>query len=77
MEAYEDVEAQYIAEVNLDADVSMLSDQQKADIGKTASECVLKLTGLKDVIQETLWASFGDLASIKPSRNQEAFVFYA
>ncbi|KAI7792395.1 gag-pol fusion polyprotein [Triplophysa rosa] len=91
MEANDDVEAQYIAEVKLDADVSVLSDQQKADIEKTASECEVKLKAVKDLIQETLWASFGEedlimavkavedevqcVASIKPSGNQEVFDF--
>lgn len=41
MEANDDVEAQYLAEVELDADsdeVPGLSEQQKADIGKAADD---------------------------------------
>ncbi|KAJ8278530.1 hypothetical protein GJAV_G00088610 [Gymnothorax javanicus] len=63
MEANDDVEAQYLAEAELDADpgeVPRLSEQQKADIGKTASECEMKLKELKDLIQKTLWANFGE-----------------
>ncbi|KAL1250910.1 hypothetical protein QQF64_018706 [Cirrhinus molitorella] len=60
MEANDDVEAQYIAEAKLVADVPVLNEQQKAEIGKTVSECEMKLKELKDLIQETLWTNFGE-----------------
>lgn len=94
MEANDDVEAQYLAEVELDADpdeVPGLSKQQKADIGKTASECEMKLEELKDLIRKTLWANFGEeelmmalqaaeekvksVISFEPGGNKEAFDF--
>lgn len=94
MEANDDVEAQYLAEAKLDADlenVSGLSEQQKADVGKTASECDMKLKELKDLIQKTIWANFGEdeltmavksaedkvesVTSFKPGGNKEAFDF--
>lgn len=81
----------YLAGAGLDADsvaVPALSEQQKADIKKTASECESKL---KDLIQETLWANFREeeltmavkaaeeeaetVASLKSSGNKEAFDF--
>lgn len=94
MEANDDVEAQYLAEAELEADpeeVPGLSEQQKADIGKTASECEMKLRELKDLIQKTLWANFGEeeltmavkaaeekvesVTSFEPGGNKEAFDF--
>ncbi|RXN30024.1 gag-pol fusion poly [Labeo rohita] len=91
MEANDEVEAQYVAEAKLDADGSVLSEQQKAEIEKTASECEMKLKELKDLIQETLWTNFGEeelsmavkaaedeiecVSSIVPSGNKEVFDF--
>lgn len=46
MEANDDVEAQYLADAEVDADsdaVPVLSKQEKADVGRTASECEMKL----------------------------------
>lgn len=60
IEANDDVEAQYLAEVELDADVPVLNQQQNADIEKTASECEMKLKEQRDLIQKTLWTSFGE-----------------
>lgn len=60
MEANDDVEAQYLAEVELNADAPLLNEQQKADIEKTASECEMKLNELRDLIQKTLWTNFGE-----------------
>ncbi len=91
IEDNDDVEAQYLAEVELDADVPVLNEQQKADIEKTASEREMKLKELRDLIQKTLWTSFGEeelilavkyaedeaerVPSIEPSGNKEAFDF--
>ncbi|XP_051232860.1 uncharacterized protein LOC127350364 [Dicentrarchus labrax] len=94
MEANDDVEAQYLAEAELDADPEVvlgLSEQQKANIGKTASECEMKLKELKDLIQKTLWDNFGEeelmmvvkaaeekvesVTSFEPGGNKEAFDF--
>lgn len=94
MEANDDVEAQCLAEAEQDADPEVgprLAEQQKADIGKTASECEMKLKELKDLIQKTLWANFGEeevtmavkaaeekvesVTSFEPGGNKEAFDF--
>lgn len=63
MEANDDVEAQYLVEAKLDTDseeVPRLNEQQKADIEKTTSECETRLNELKELIQKTLWANFGE-----------------
>lgn len=57
------MEAQYLAEAEPDADleeIPSLSEQQKADIGRTTSECETRLGELKNLIQRTLWANFGE-----------------
>jgi len=88
MEANDDVEAK------LDTDseeVPWLNEQQKAEIGKTTSECEIKLNELKELIQKTLWADFGEeeltmavkvaeekaerVASFGPGGNKEGFDF--
>lgn len=63
MEANDDVEAQYFADAEVDADsdaVPVLSKQEKADVGRTASECEMKLKEMQDLIQKALWANFGE-----------------
>ncbi|XP_049606772.1 uncharacterized protein [Syngnathus scovelli] len=94
MEANEDVETQYLAEMELEEDpdeVPSLSEQQKADIVKTADGCEMKLKELKDLIQRTLWANFGEeevtmaveaaekkvktVMSLEPDGSKEAFDF--
>lgn len=87
LEANDDVAAQYIAENKVELDKGMLSEQQKADLDKTATECEAKLNELRDLIQKTLWDNFGEeeltmavkavemeaecLSSITPSGNKE------
>lgn len=64
MEANDDLESGIIAELEeeLDADKSaVLTGQQRADLEKTASECELKLKEVKCLLQETLWAKYGDV----------------
>lgn len=94
MEANDDVEAQYRVEAELDTDsegVPRLNEQQKADIGKTASECEMRLNELKELIQKTPWANFGEeeltmavkaaeeevesVVSFGPGGNKEVFDF--
>lgn len=58
MEANDDVVAGLIAELEaeLDADEeAVLTEQQKADLAKTAKECKWKLKEVKGLFQYTLW----------------------
>lgn len=94
MEANDDLELGIIAELEeeLDAEKSaVLTEQQKADLEKTASECELKLKEVKGLLQETLWAKYGDVelstalqvaeaeservAAVVPDGNHEAYDF--
>lgn len=86
------IEANKVMEANDDVGAGLdASEQQKADIKKTASECELKLKEQKDLTQKTLWANFGEeeltmtvkaveeeaetVASLQSSGNKEAFDF--
>ena len=62
MEANDDVEAGLIAELEAELDTdeeAVLTEQQKADLAKTAKECEQKLKEVKGLIQDTLWGKFG------------------
>lgn len=62
IESNDDLEARLIVdqEAGLDAGkVAVLTEQQKADLTKTASECQLRQKEAKDLIQQTLWTNFG------------------
>ncbi|KAL3973670.1 mitochondrial-processing peptidase subunit beta [Sarotherodon galilaeus] len=62
MEANDDLEAGFIAELEAKLDTSeavVLTEQQKVDLVKTANECDLKLKAIKSLVRETLWANFG------------------
>lgn len=88
LEANDDVEGQYIEE---GSDGEELSEQQKRDLVKTANECEKKLQEIKDLIQKTLWASFGEyeltqsittaesqaenVGAVDPSKNPDAYRF--
>ncbi|XP_039456743.1 uncharacterized protein LOC120433854 [Oreochromis aureus] len=92
MEANDDLEAGFIAELETKLDTSeavVLTEQQKVDLAKTASECELKLKEIKTLVRETLWANFGSaelstalqaaeaecehVAAIKPNGNYEVY----
>ncbi|CAI5646586.1 unnamed protein product [Oreochromis niloticus] len=92
MEANDDLEAGFIAELETKLDTSeavVLTEQQKVDLAKTASECELKLKEIKTLVRETLWANFGSaelstalqaaeaecehVAAIKPNSNYEVY----
>lgn len=94
MEINDEMEAVLTAdkEAKLDADdVAVLTEQQKADLSKTANECELKLKEVKKLIQETLWSNFGAVelltalraaerecqrvTEVKPSGNLEVYEF--
>lgn len=94
MEANDDVEAGFIAELEgeLDTDEEVvLSEQQQADLAKTANECDTKLKEVRTLIQSTLWTKFGKVemttalqaaetvcehaAAVQPDMDQEAFDF--
>ncbi|KAL3973928.1 GTP-binding protein [Sarotherodon galilaeus] len=94
MEANDDLEASFIAELEAKLDTSeavVLTEQQKVDLVKTASECELKLKAIKTLARETLWANFGSaelstalqaaeaecehVAVIKPDGNYEVYDF--
>ena len=81
MEANDGLEAQYLAEAELDADsdeVLRLSEQQKADIGKAAGKCEVKLKEMKDLIQKTLWA-FRDeelMTAVKTAEEKEGVISF-
>lgn len=92
MEVNDDLEAGMVAEVEaeLDSDKSaVLTEQQKDDLAKTASECELKLNETKALLQEILWTRYGDMemstalqvaeaeservAAVIPDGNHEAY----
>ncbi|XP_028331737.1 uncharacterized protein LOC114481263 [Gouania willdenowi] len=91
IEANDDVEAQYMAENESERNEEALDEAQKADLEKTATECEKKLKELKDLIQSTLWANYGEdeltlavqtaeteaerVMTIEPSEDKEAFDF--
>ncbi len=88
LEANDDVEGQCIEE---NSDAEELSEQQKSDLVKTANECERKLQELKDLIQRTLWANFGEyeltqamttaesqaenVGAVDPTKNPDAYLF--
>ncbi len=88
LEANDDIEGQCIEE---NSDAEELSEQQKSDLVKTANECERKLQELKDLIQRTLWANFGEyeltqamttaesqaenVGAVDPSKNPDAYLF--
>lgn len=90
MEANEDLEAAYMADCKV-ATAEELSDLQRADIEKTEKECEQKIKEVKLIIQETLWATYGEkelslvlhvaeaecenVASIQPDIAMEAYEF--
>ncbi|TKS65757.1 hypothetical protein D9C73_028022 [Collichthys lucidus] len=89
MEANDEVEEAYITvcEAGLEAQ----SEQQRADIEKTAIECEQRSKQIKDLIKETLWSKFGGaelslavqvaesececVSSVKPDASVEAYEF--
>ena len=92
MEANDDVEEAYIAGLEADAeDVPSLSEQQKADVEKTAGECEQRLKQVKRLMRETLWTKFGEaelslalqvaesecgrVSSVEPDTSIEAYEF--
>ncbi|XP_056127200.1 uncharacterized protein LOC130104596 [Rhinichthys klamathensis goyatoka] len=88
LEANNDVEEQCIEE---NSDAEELSEQQKKDLVKTANECEKKLQELKDLIQKTLWANFGEyeltqaittaesqvenVGAVDPSKSPDGYLF--
>nr|XP_017209463.2 uncharacterized protein LOC108181536 [Danio rerio] len=94
MEVNDDLEAGMIAEIeaNLDTDQSAeLTEQQKDDLEKTASDCELKLDEVKVLLHERLWTRYGDVElstalqvaeaesdrveAVDPTGNHEAYDF--
>lgn len=97
MTANDDLEAGIIAQLEAELDTELgtdeaeLTEQQQADLEKTASECELKLKEVKTLLQNTLWSSFGDgemsvalqvaetecerAAGVSPDMDKEAYVF--
>lgn len=93
MNSNDEVEIGLIAqlEAGLDTEDEELTEQQKADITKTANECESKLKETKALLQTTLWDDFGHVelttafqvaeteceraAAIHPDGNQEAYDF--
>lgn len=67
METNDDVGAQYAAE-NYSEE---LTEQQKADLAKTESDCENKLSELRDLIQKTLWAKHGETELVTALQNAE------
>lgn len=65
LEVNDELEAAYmsVCEAELDADAESapeLTEQQKTDLERTAKECEQKLKEVKGLIQQTLWANFGE-----------------
>ncbi|KAK9521448.1 hypothetical protein VZT92_021253 [Zoarces viviparus] len=57
MGANEDVKAGFIAELEAELDkdeYAVLTEQQKADLGRTSDECEMKLKETRSLIQEAL-----------------------
>lgn len=94
MGANDDLGVGIVAELEAERDAdksAVLTEQQKADLERTASECELKLKEMKGLLQETLWAKYGDLelstalqvaeaeservAAVVPDGNYEAYDF--
>ena len=60
----EDLEAKLLADIEAGLEAgeeAMLSEQQKADLTKTSSDCETKLKTIKNLVQDTLWSSHGAL----------------
>ncbi|XP_072308735.1 uncharacterized protein [Eucyclogobius newberryi] len=88
-EANDDVEDQYVVESQREGGV--LSEQQRADLEKTKSECENRLDELKDLIMSTLWAKYGEeelnmvvetaeseaerVGAIQPNEDEEGYDF--
>ncbi|KAJ0023822.1 hypothetical protein NQD34_003721 [Periophthalmus magnuspinnatus] len=88
-EANDDVEDQYAAESQLEG--GTLTEEQRADLEKTKSECENRLDELKGIILTTLWAKYGEeelkmvvetaeseavrVGAIEPNEDEEGYDF--
>ncbi|KAJ0068903.1 hypothetical protein NL108_014013 [Boleophthalmus pectinirostris] len=88
-EANDDVEDQYAAESQLEGDT--LTEEHRADLEKTKTECENRLDELKDIILTTLWAKYGEeelkmvvetaeseaqrIGAIEPNEDEEGYDF--